>query len=129
MNFEAIEKGYHQRSKVMPTRFLDHEYGEPANVANPGDDFKLLKYEIRNLTTGKRFLYGVEIAESALSSRGRNALATQVQDAVDTDGRSVVEKGLKQDLECETRIVVSSIDISAIATVGGILINVTNRFL
>lgn len=113
----------------MGTRFSDYEYEEPIDVAESGDDFRLLKYGIKNLITGKAFSYKVEIAKSALSSKGGNVLPTQIQDAVDTDGRSLVEKGLRQDLEYETHITVNSINIAAVSTVGGVSIDVRNRFL
>lgn len=113
----------------MGRRYLNFEYEEPINVASPGDDFELWEYNIKNLETGNEFRYRIQITKSSSASKGSNILPTQVQDAVDTSGKSLVEKGLAQGLEYEVKIEVGTQSIICKAFINGGWNNVTNRFL
>jgi hypothetical protein len=113
----------------MGTTFLVYEYEEPVNIAKPGDDFELWEYKVKNRESGKEFVYKIEITKSALSGKGGNLLPSQIEDAINTDGKSLVTKGLKATLEYDTIVVVDTGKIIAQASINGVRVDVTGSFL
>jgi hypothetical protein len=59
-------------------------------------DYRTWIYRIRNLQTGNEFGYRIEITGTALASKG---LPTQIQDAADTEGESLLKEWLKEGKE------------------------------
>jgi hypothetical protein len=76
----------------MKRKFKDWEY-DATEITKPGDDSRTWHYKGRNLQTQKEFDYKIQITKSALGSKG---LPTQIQDAVDTQGESLVKTWLSE---------------------------------
>jgi hypothetical protein len=108
----------------MKSQFMGYRY-EKVELAKTGD-YRTWRYNIQKLETGDEFVYQVKIDESALSCRG---LPTQIQDAVDTQGDSLFQKGLRQALENRIDIEVSTIRIIAKVLVDGGWREITSHFL
>jgi hypothetical protein len=78
----------------MRVRFGDVECEvEVVEITKKGDDARTWRYSGKNLTTGKEFDYTVQITKTALQCKG---LATQIQDAIDTKGESLIRKWLSE---------------------------------
>jgi hypothetical protein len=76
----------------MKKKFKDWEY-DATEITKSGDDSRTWHYKGRNLQTQKEFDYKIQITKSALGSKG---LPTQIQDAVDTQGKSLVKTWLSE---------------------------------
>ena len=76
-------------------RYLEYEY-EKKDSTQRGDDFKSWHYKIRNTSTENVFGYRVEITKSLLSSKHKEF---EIQNAVRSEGDSVVEKNLSEHRE------------------------------
>src|SRR4030042_4890863 len=76
----------------MKRKFKDWEY-DVAEITKPGDDSRTWHYKGRNLKNQKEFDYKIQITKSALGSK---SLPTQIQDAIDTQGESLVRTWLSE---------------------------------
>lgn len=88
-----IEDAYIYRLR-MTKQFGDFKI-EKEEIPKEGD-YRTWIYKIRNTKTGNQFAYRIEISGTALASEG---LPTQIQDAVDTEGESLIEEWLKEGKE------------------------------
>jgi hypothetical protein len=97
-------------------RFKEHDYGVCRNYAwekrmlpNPeGDDFETWEYMNRNAVTGMEFTYKIIVTKTALSCTG---LPRQIQDAIDTEGESIVREWLTSDRQEDLVYTVSEKEI------------------
>lgn len=72
-------------------RYGDYEY-EKIKLRHVGD-YDTWDYRITNLKTGGRFKYRIKISGTALSASGE---MIEIQDAVATQGESIVKKMLSE---------------------------------
>jgi hypothetical protein len=94
----------------------EHDYGafknyawEKRQLTNPEDgDFETWEYMNTNAMSGKEFTYKILITRTALSCKG---LPTQIQDAIDTEGESIVMEWLSRDREENLVCTVSEVKI------------------
>jgi hypothetical protein len=76
----------------MKKKFKDCEY-EVTEITKPGDDSRIWHYKGRNLKNQKEFDYKIQITKSALGSK---SLPVQIQEAVHTQGESLVKIWLSE---------------------------------
>jgi hypothetical protein len=88
-----IEDAYIYRL-IKPEKFRNFEI-EKEELPKEGD-YRTWMYKIRNTESGNEFRYRIEITGTALASEG---LPTQIQDAADTEGESLVKEWLKEGKE------------------------------
>jgi hypothetical protein len=93
INGILIEDAYIYRL-TKPEKFRNFEI-EKEELRKEGD-YRTWMYRIRNTESGNEFRYRIEITGTALASKG---LPTQIQDAVDTEGKSLVKEWLKEGKE------------------------------
>ena len=90
----------------MSSKFEAYEY-EKQEIP-PRDDFREWIFRIKNTSTGVKFDYRINISGSAMASQG---LPSQIQDAVDTQGESLVKRWLGETKETRIQCKVTSVAI------------------
>jgi|APFre7841882654_1041346.scaffolds.fasta_scaffold79403_1 hypothetical protein len=93
----------------------NYEIYEPNHIPRPAEDDEMWVYKIKNLETGNEFIYRIAIKRTTLNSQG---LRHDIQNAVNTRGRSLVDKHLSLGNEYKMEIEVGNEGIISKALIG-----------
>lgn len=92
----------------MAAKYNNYEY-EKKEVTRHGDDFRDWIINVRNSETQNEFQYRISITGTALACRD---LETRIQNAVDSEGESLVQEWLEEGKEQKIQCIVSTMRVA-----------------